>query len=1137
VPGYEILERLGQGGMGVVYKARDSQLDRHVALKFLPPKYARSAERLGRFLREARAASALSHPHICTIHAFEEHERRPFIVMEFIEGRTLRTRIGERPQIEEVVRWVRQAAQALAAAHAAGVVHRDIKPENIMVRDDGYVKVLDFGLARRLPTLAGQSTDATVSTASGALLGTAAYMSPEQTRGDAADSASDIFSLGIVAYELLTGRHPFDAETHFAMLSAIATSAVIPPRRLNPEIPVAISDLVEAMLIKDARLRPGAVEVATALAEFVPAAAAGAGGAAPARLILHREPELAALSTAFAAAQAERGSFICVAGEPGIGKTTLVEDFLDRTMFQGDRCFLARGNCSERLAATEAYLPVIDALENLLRFDRQGSAARLMKVVAPTWYSQIAPQPVAAAHSMSEAWRAASQQAMLREFVGFLQEAARIGTVILFFDDIHWADLPTVDLLAHLGRQIQRLRVVVIVTYRQTEMLLGPHPFWGLKLELQGRGACTELVLPMLRRDDIARYLALTFENHEFPDDFADEIFARTEGNPLFMADLLRYLSERRALIQDGQRWRMNGELPDLTREFPESVRGTIRRKLDRLDDVDRRLLAAAAVQGSEFDSLIVADVCDSDPTDVDNRLDQMERVHGLVRRIRVDELPDGALSIRYAFVHILHQQATYQDLLPTRRASLSLALARAIEKRYGKDNPTVAAELACLFEEGRDRLQSARMLWLASLNAGRVFAHEEAIVLARRGIEMLHLLPTSPEVTDLELKLHTTLGLQLQVMNGYAEPSAKLAYERARRLCLDVPDGPLFPVLWGLWLFHKVRSELATAERLADELLGLARQASDPNLALQAHQALAMTAFCRGRPTIALSHVEQAATLYHPESHTVHAAEFGQDPGVICKAFGAVVLWLLGYPDAAALESEAAISMSENLSPNSQAIALHFASMVSQLRRDPGRTRIYAERCSNVAAEHGLSLWLAGSAVMRGWAIAAEGDVAAGVAKLRKGLIDWKATGAVTYGTYFLGILAETLLPVDNNTLMTSLLDEAVALADRTGERLFAAELHRLRGEAILRTETASPAAAAARAASEFSRAIEIAQEQQARSLALRAAASSLKRIGTCDGAAARHRDRLNEIYQHFGEGFETPDLREAKALLEGAV
>jgi adenylate cyclase len=1131
-PGYEIIDELGRGGMGVVFQARDTNLDRHVAIKVLPPKYVRSPERLGRFLREARTASALNHPHICTIHAFSEHHGRPFLVMEFVEGLTMRTRMEETTSIYDGIEWIRQVAEALAAAHAAGVVHRDIKPENIMIRDDGYVKVLDFGLARHLPTLSIAPSGSTPSTATGALLGTAAYMSPEQTRGGNADSASDVFSLGIVAYELMTSRHPFDADSHLATLGAIATGSVVAPARVVPEIPMAISDLIEAMLNKDPRLRPTAAEVASILAETGRDKSAPISDAGWTRRILHRERDLAVLNAALSAAEAGRSSMVCVAGEPGIGKTTLVEDFLASLEPERGRYLFARGNCSERLANTEAYLPVIDALENLLRSRRGESAGRLLKVIAPAWYVQIAVQPGITSHGSTEIAQAASQPAMLREFARFLQEASRLGTIILFFDDVHWADLSTVDLLAHVGRHLQGLRIVVIVTYRPTEMLLGPHPFWQLKLDLQGRGACTEIAPALFTRDDVNRYLELAYENHAFSDDFIDLIFARTEGSPLFTTDLLNDLVERGVVTQVDHQWRVVGELPDLSREFPDSVRGTIRRKLDRLDDVDRQLLAVAAVQAREFESVLVADVCGIAMEDVDTRLDRLERIHGLVRSVRAHELPDGALSIQFAFVHVLYQQTVFHDLLPTRRAALSLALARAIEKRFGNDNPTVAAELACLYEEGRDRLKAAHQLWLAALNAGRIFAHSEAIVLARRGIDTLRRLPVSPERDALELELQTTLGLQLQVVRGYAEPSAKKAYERARRLCREGQGNAQFPVLWGLWLFHKVRSELVTAQRLADELMTLARQANDPDLALQAHQALAMTAFCRGLPAVSLGHVEQAAALYHPASHSVHAFEFGQDPGVICKAFGAVVLWLLGYPDAAARESQSAIAMSESLSPSSQAIALHFAAMVHQLRREPLQTRELAQRCSAIAVDHGFAFWAAGSAVLRGWAIAAECNTGEGVALLRKGLEDWKATGAVTYYTYFLGILAETLVRMGETTDARSILDEAIALADTSEEQLFLAELHRLRGIAI-HSKAGNDLSKSNLANSEILRACEIAVQQEAKSLALRAATSMVHLHQTHNAEADESRNRLNRILGQFSEGFQTTDLNEAKALV----
>ena len=278
--GYEILEVLGRGGMGIVYKARDTRLGRFVALKFLPPDGARDPRPLSRFRREARAASALNHPAICTLHGLGEHQGQPFLVLEWIEGQTLRALAGPHRDLARLVPLVRQVAEALRVAHAAGIVHRDIKPENLMVRPDGYVKVLDFGLARLLPAPAGSGTAPGEGvTDPGTQLGTAQYMSPEQARAELVDGATDIFSLGIVLYELATGRHPFQADAALETMYAIVNQPPLPPRRLNPEIPAPLEALVLQMLAKDPRRRPTAAEVEDVLGEL---AGRSAGSRAPA---------------------------------------------------------------------------------------------------------------------------------------------------------------------------------------------------------------------------------------------------------------------------------------------------------------------------------------------------------------------------------------------------------------------------------------------------------------------------------------------------------------------------------------------------------------------------------------------------------------------------------------------------------------------------------------------------------------------------------------------------------------------------------------------------------------------------------------------------------------------------------------
>jgi serine/threonine protein kinase len=386
---YCTLEPLGGGGMGVVYKAQDSRLGRSVALKFLPQEYALDPQRLERFQREARTISALNHPHVCTIYDIDEYEGQPFLVMELIEGQTLRAHAARRLSLTELVHLVSQVAKALAAVHAAGIVHRDIKPENVMVRSDGYVKVLDFGLARRILTgITRVGEEAAEVTVPGTLIGTVRHMSPEQARGEAVGSESDIFSLGIVFYELATGQHPFQADSQLGVLQAILSQTPLPPARLNPQIPAPVAALIQQMIEKDARLRPTAIEMVAVLAESSDAGSSRSESRPipdSTRHTVGRQKERAELLRGFESAATAQGLFLCVTGEPGIGKTTVVEDFLAELTNSGCKIALGRGRCSERLAGTEAYLPVLEALESLLHGEAGEAAARIMKAVAPNW--------------------------------------------------------------------------------------------------------------------------------------------------------------------------------------------------------------------------------------------------------------------------------------------------------------------------------------------------------------------------------------------------------------------------------------------------------------------------------------------------------------------------------------------------------------------------------------------------------------------------------------------------------------------------------------------------------------------------------------------------------------------------------
>jgi adenylate cyclase len=573
--------------------------------------------------------------------------------------------------------------------------------------------------------------------------------------------------------------------------------------------------------------------------------------------------------------------------------------------------------------------------------------------------------------------------------------------------------------------------------------------------------------------------------------------------------------------------------MPDLERDLPESVRGMIQRKLDQLGPADRPLLMAAAVQGPEFDSVVVAELLGRDPADVEERLEVLERVHRIVRLIREHAFSDRTVALRYRFVHVLYQNALYAALQPTRKAAWSVAAAQALLHHHADKSATLAAELALLFEVGRDPERAAEHYHQAAENAVRIFAHREAVALARRGLTLLDALPATCERARRELPLQMTLGIQLQVVHGYAAPEAERTYNRARELCEQFRECPLlFHVLWGLWMYYEVGAKLAKSRELADRLFTLAQQANDSAWLIQAHMAQAVMSFSHGDPAATRHHTEQAVVLYDPERHGGHTHLYGQDPRVTSLAFGAVALWLLGYPDQAIERSRQAVALGQELGhPTTRGLALYFGSMLHQYCRNAPAVQEDAEATAGIGAEHGLSLWLANGQIMGGWARAEQGAHADGIARMRQGLTDWVDTGAETHRTYFLGLLAEGLSSGGQVDEGLTMLADALTMILGNGTAFYAAELHRLQGELLLQQRTDEAACRAAEAS--FQRALAIARKQQAKSLELRAA-MSLTRLYLKQNRQTHARPALAECYRWFTEGFDTVDLRQAKALLD---
>ena len=894
---YRIVEKIGAGGMGEVYEAEDSRLGRRVALKLLPERIVGDSSAVERFVREARAASALNHPNIVTIHEIGESGANRFIVMEFIMGCTLRKMIGQGVDLELLARIGEQVAKALTVAHAAGIIHRDIKPDNIMVRDDGYVKLLDFGLARLVPTGSSPTlATAANNTEVGTILGTARYMSPEQARGEEANSATDMFSLGIVLYELSTGQHPFPADSQIGALNAILSQTPLSPSRLNTDVPAVLDGLILRLLEKDPRLRPTAPEVESELRGLTGTRAGNerTRGFMPVkRNTVGRKRELAELRAAFDSAESGCGLLMCIAGEPGIGKTTLAEDLLAMLGAAGRNCSIGRGKCSERLAGTEAYLPVLEALESLLHGEASVSMAGVLKRVAPTWYVQVAPLAAndsSVARVMEEA-KAASQERLKREFSAFLQEASRVRPLVLFLDDLHWADASTIDLLAYIGSKFGSLRTLIIATYRPSDLLLAKHPFAEAKLVLQERGVCREVAVTFLTSADVELYLTQKFPEHRFPPEFASLIHAKTEGSPLFMVDLIRYLGNRGVIAEGEQgRWSLAETVPKIEHELPESVRSMIQRKIDQLSDGQRRLLSVASVQGQEFDSAVVARALDIDTAEVEEQLEILERVHLFVRKIGEREFPDSQLTLRCVFVHALYQNALYAALAPSRRTSLSAAVAGTLQSIYGERSGEIASTLAFLFEAARDFVRAADYFLLAAQNSARVFANHEAISLSRRAIANAEKLRGAERTARLLAAAFELARLHLG-LSQFDEAIEDFVLAEKAAVELGNKEGQIDAICGaGMSLYYVHR--LAEMRQQANRALDIARGAGSSVGVASAEAVLACDRLCTGDLDAAEKYFQRAIPVLQGK---------GVQLGVVDAVanLGALHTWRLDYAEA----------------------------------------------------------------------------------------------------------------------------------------------------------------------------------------------------------------------------------------------
>jgi tetratricopeptide (TPR) repeat protein len=798
--------------MGEVYRAYDTTLRRPLAIKVL-----REGGRSGpddQLLREAQSASALNHAAICTVYEIGVEQGSAFIAMEYVDGESLAAKIARGPlEIGDVVRWGMDVADALAHAHERGVIHRDLKAANVIVSTGGRPKIVDFGLARRLDSQMAAASTVGVVTGPGLTAGTPYAMAPEQVRATTVDRRTDIWALGILLYEMVSGRQPFTGQSLAELMASILRDPPA-PLRLTPAAE-PIRTVIETCLAKDPASRyQHAESIRFALQNF---GSRGSGSVTaslepieavplPPPPLLERTPRESAfvgrerehglLVDAWMRAKEGRRQLCLVAGEPGIGKTRLSVEFARRCA--DEQATVLVGRCDEE--ALVPYQPFVEALgwyarvcpEASLRSAIPAGGGGELGAFAPEFLVRLpdlpAPTPM---NAQGQRYR------LFETICGLLSAMSRQIPVLLLLDDLHWADKPTLSLLRHVVRASDSAALLMIGTYREGEVAAG-HPLGELLADLRRESSVTRVALTGLEPGEVGR-LAETLSSSNVPASLTRQVAESTGGNPFFVGEMFRHLNET-----------------GLAAGLPEGIRDVILRRVSRLSETCVRALTFAAVLGREFD-LDVLQAFSEISDDV--LLDSIDEA-------RQAQLVDEAAGRpgRFTFHHALIRDALYDGLAATRRVRMHRRAAEAIERLTASAVEPPLADLAYHFAQAASFGVADKAVTYAERAGDRMadaLAQEEASRFYDLALKALDHMPAGPGIARQRVTLHrrrarafSNLGQWANQRAALEEALQHLQTDQAQERCEMLADlGQAY-----FWLF-----DIPALERASEEALTLA--------------------------------------------------------------------------------------------------------------------------------------------------------------------------------------------------------------------------------------------------------------------------------------------------------------------------
>jgi class 3 adenylate cyclase/predicted ATPase len=835
--------------------------------------------------------------------------------------------------------------------------------------------------------------------------------------------------------------------------------------------------------------------------------------------LIDREEELDFLLERQRLAWKGEGQIVLISGEPGIGKSRLASALVERIV--GKSHTRLRYQCSP-YHTNSALRPFIDQLERAADFKIDDSSEeRLDKLEAiltmgAAQIKSVAPLFAALLSIPFGGWypalKLSPRQQRRKTLAALLDQfdvLARHQPILLLFEDVHWADATSLELLNLIVERLPQLPVLALFTFRSEF----ESPWSGLP-------NVSMLALGRLEREDVERMVPRVTGGRVPPPEVMKQIVDKTDGNPLFVEELTKALLETGILVEDAEGYRLDGPLPPLA--IPATLQDSLMARLDRLAPV-KEIGQIGAVIGREFSYSLLSALVGRSETALKNALVQLEQAGLLFRR---GEPPDAA----YSFKHALLRDAAYQSLLRSRRQQLHGQIARALETRFTDVVVTQPEIVAQHFTEA-GLAKPAVDYWLkAGQQAARRSANVEALNHLAHGLDLLSNIDDPILRSKSEVLLQICLGNSLRATRGWSTDDVKHAYTRALQLCKETGfDEHTLPAAFGLWTWNFVHAALGEAQALAELLVNTAETTDDPVYKVLAQEALGFTLFAHGKFAAAHSALERSISLCEDSKVIAYLDISAQDPRVHVRAYDSMALWLLGYPDQALrICAEACRYAHASQYPFSEAMARTIRLRVHQFRGEASLVAAQANAAIALCEEHEFAHYLSMALILRGWANAQQGEFEKGIAEIKEGLQKERSTGGLVFEAYTLGLLADACLKNERYGQASDFLDQAVLrLNKENSEQFYAAEIYRLVGEKYLRSQQDLD-----QAEHFFCKGLKIAREQKAKSLELRLC-TSIYDLYELRQEADKYRSRLSEIYECFSEGFETADLVRAKARL----